>query len=73
MKITNVERFVIPITTSFEGSVGPPKDGTTVSELIDALWGLPSSAFITLGFSSSDEILVNWYKPDLDSADSPAF
>ncbi|AHJ86410.1 DNA polymerase I [Mycobacterium phage 40AC] len=40
MKITDVERFTLPLSRDFAGAL-PPKEGTTVEELIKALKKLP--------------------------------
>jgi hypothetical protein len=64
MKITDVERFTIPLTRDFAGAL-PPKEGTTVEELIKALKKLPPKGFVNADFGNGDLIVMH-YKPDID-------
>jgi hypothetical protein len=64
MKIKDVERFTIPISRDFAGAL-PPKEGTTVEELIKALKTLPKEGVVSTDFNNGDVIVMH-YKDDID-------
>ncbi|AMO44012.1 hypothetical protein BJD46_gp44 [Mycobacterium phage Bactobuster] len=69
MNIDRVERYRIPIETSFEGvrrELGIPPGGTTVAELIVALGKLPAEARVQTDFNGNGLIAMH-YKPDIET------
>ncbi|AOQ28162.1 hypothetical protein SEA_DUDELITTLE_44 [Mycobacterium phage DudeLittle] len=65
MLVKDVERYTIPISRDFAGAL-PPKEGTTVEELIQALKKLPKDGIVSTDFGNGDVIVMH-YKPDIDS------
>ncbi|AEK07318.1 hypothetical protein PBI_MYXUS_46 [Mycobacterium phage Myxus] len=68
MKVRHVERFTIPIESTWEGRehLGLPRGGTTVEELIRALRKLPKKGLVNVSYGGASEIAVMHYRDDID-------
>ncbi|QDP44628.1 hypothetical protein SEA_NOTHINGSPECIAL_44 [Mycobacterium phage NothingSpecial] len=69
MLIKDIERYTIPLSRDFAGAL-PPKEGTTVEELIQGLLKLPPKGVVSTDFGNGDLIVMH-YKPDIDSTADP--
>ncbi|WKW87260.1 hypothetical protein SEA_CHARGERPOWER_45 [Mycobacterium phage Chargerpower] len=69
MLIKDVERYEIPLSRDFAGAL-PPKEGTKVEELIEALKKLPKDGIVSTNFNNGDLVVMH-YKPDIDSKVDP--
>ncbi|AMW64304.1 hypothetical protein SEA_CHIPMUNK_48 [Mycobacterium phage ChipMunk] len=69
MLIKDIERYTIPLSRDFAGAL-PPKEGTTVAELIEGLKRLPPLGIVSTDFGNGDLIVMH-YKPDIDSKVDP--
>ncbi|QGJ87772.1 hypothetical protein SEA_BIANCATRI92_45 [Mycobacterium phage BiancaTri92] len=72
MLINRVERYRIPIVRAWGEARPemPPKEGTTVAELIEGLQKLPPDGIVSTDFNGGDVIVMH-YKPDIDSTVDP--